>query len=216
MRHSERVQNLFSEAQHFYNNGDPGHDVAHILRVMNTCEQIGKSEGADIELLLAAAILHDVVNLPKDHPERLQASKMAAEKSRDILVRAGFADDEIVRITEVITEHSYSLDMRPTSVESAILQDADKLDALGAIGIMRAVTCGYRLGSAYYDLQDPLARSRPLDDKRFTADHFSTKLFKLPALMNTEAGRVEANRRMEFMRHFLTELWTEAGIEEQR
>lgn len=213
MKRSMRVERLYAAIKPSYQNGDPGHDVSHIDRVMATCERLGAVEGADIEILVASAMLHDVVNLPKDHPERLQASQMAAKQSLQHLQEAGFESSEIERITNIIIEHSYSLGKQPSSIESAILQDADKLDALGAIGIMRAVTCGCRLGSSYYDPQDPLAEERELNDKRNTIDHFFTKLYKLPALMNTKEGRNEANRRVEFMRQFLRELWIEAGVE---
>ncbi len=66
MKYSERIDALFSEARHFYDNGDPGHDVAHIQRVMNMCVRLAVDSDANVEILLAAAMLHDVVNLPKN------------------------------------------------------------------------------------------------------------------------------------------------------
>jgi uncharacterized protein len=202
----KRIEELFELARGFYDNGDPGHDLAHISRVMNTCCALGKAEGACLETLLAAAMLHDVVNLPKNHPERLEASRMAAEKSQGMLRAVGFSESEIERIRLVITEHSYSLGRKPSTIESAVLQDADRLDALGAIGIMRAVSCGRQLGASFYDRANFLAEHRALDDKAFTIDHFFTKLFKLPALMNTAAAKAEAERRMAFMKGFLEQL----------
>ncbi len=204
-----RIDCLFDKAKTFYDNGDPGHDIAHIVRVMKNCRLIGELEGAKLEVLLAAAILHDVVNLPKNHPERLQASQMAAKKSQAILEESGFSRVEMERISAVITEHSYSLGKKPSSIESAVLQDADKLDAIGAVGIMRAISCGNRLGAAYYDQADPFGERRSLDDKAFTLDHFYTKLFKLPELMNTKAAKMEADRRVEFMRAFVEQFTKE-------
>jgi uncharacterized protein len=205
----QRIEALFEKAKVFYDNGDPGHDIAHINRVVATCKSLSATEGADVEIVLAAAILHDVVNLPKNHPERLQASQMAAEKSKSMMSDSGFSEMEINRIATVITEHSYSLGKKPSSVESAILQDADKLDAIGAIGIMRAVSCGSRLGSSYYQEGDPFAEGRELNDKAYTIDHFFTKLLKLPDLMNTKSARLEADRRTEFMQTFLDQLKNE-------
>jgi uncharacterized protein len=205
----DRIQDLLTEAGSHYAAGDPGHDTSHIERVMRNCRTLAREQMADLEILLAAAILHDVVNLPKDHPERLQASRMAAEKSRDILLKCGFSETEAARAAEVVTEHSYSLGKKPSSIESALLQDADKLDALGAVGILRAATCGARMGASYYDQSDPFAQERQLDDKAFTLDHFFTKLFRLPELMNTEAAKAEAGRRVEFMRSFITQLKSE-------
>lgn len=201
----DRIESVIEKSKIFYDNGDPAHDVVHIARVMRLCEQIGKEEGANLEVLLAAAALHDLINLPKDHPERQFASQMAATQSMTILKESGFTDEEIEKVKNIITEHSYSLGKKPTSLESAVLQDADKLDALGAIGIMRTVTCGARFGAKYYDMADPFAKHRDLDDRSYTLDHFSTKLFKLPSLMNTNAGKIEATKRFEFMKEFIEE-----------
>jgi uncharacterized protein len=212
-----RLDQLLKKAEVFYQNGDPGHDMAHVKRVMALARRIGHSEGANLEILLPAAILHDVVNLPKNHPERLAASAMAAEKSQMILRECGYSASEITLIAQTIVEHSYSLGKKPSSPESAVLQDADKLDALGAIGTMRAVTCGAKLGSSYYSANEPIAwtetRTRDLNDKEFTIDHFFKKLFNLPDLMNTEMGRREANARVQFMRSFLTQLQNEIEID---
>lgn len=200
---------LLELAKSKYINGDPGHDYAHILRVKRICEEIGKSEKANLETLIPAAILHDIVNLPKDSPDRINASQMSANESKFILEQADFKEPEITIIRDIITEHSYSLGKKPSSLESAVLQDADKLDAIGAIGIMRAVTCGCRLGASYYDLSEPFPKSRDLDDKVFTIDHFYTKLFKLADKMNTNAGKIEAKRRLAFMNAFLDQLVSE-------
>jgi uncharacterized protein len=203
------VENLLKRAVTLYNNGDPGHDFAHITRVVRTCEILAEQEGADLTVLIPAAILHDVVNIPKHHPDRTRASQLAATEASRILAEIGYDDAAIARITSIIIEHSYSLNREPSSVESAVLQDADKLDALGAFGIMRAISCGYTFGASYYDLTDPFAKERDLDDSKFTIDHFFTKLFKLPSLMNTVAGRHEASRRVAFMQQFLQQLATE-------
>jgi uncharacterized protein len=206
---SSRVKFVFESAKAFYNNGDPGHDLLHIQRVMKSCYKIAPTVGANLEVLLSAAILHDIVNLPKNHPERLTASEMAAAKAQQILTDAGFDKDEIAKISAVIKEHSYSLGLKPSTIEAAVLQDADRLDALGAIGVFRTVSCGVKMGSAYYDEQEPFAVRRDLDDKSFTIDHFFVKLLKLPALMNTELARIEAEARVRFMRSMLGQLYSE-------
>lgn len=206
---TNRIESLFELAKSFYDNGDPSHDLLHIRRVAKTCESLAKDENANRDVVMAAAILHDLVNLPKNHPERLQASQMAAEKSRAFLRETGFSEEEIAHISQVIVEHSYSLGKQPTSIESAVLQDADKLDALGAIGILRTASCGVRMGCAYYEATEPFATARPLDDKKYTLDHFYNKLFKLPALMNTSTGKREAENRAQFMQSFVAQLTTE-------
>jgi uncharacterized protein len=194
----------------YVNNGDPGHDERHIERVLATCVRLARENPpADLMILLPAALLHDVVNVPKNHPDRLQASRQAAEMAIQMLRDNGYTEDEIGKIKQVIIEHSYSLNLRPSSIESAILQDADKLDALGAIGVMRTVTCGARMGASYYDPTQVFPETRPCDDKVFTVDHFFAKLFKLPERMNTEGARREADRRVHFMQEFLKELQRE-------
>lgn len=206
----KRIHSLLDKAQTFYvNNGDPSHDMLHIKRVMQTCEKLAREENANIEIVLAAAILHDVINVPKNHPDRARASEMAAAKAREILLDTGFSADEISHVTSAIAEHSYSAARKPTSIESAILQDADKLDGLGAVGVMRTVTTGARMNASYYNESEPLVKTREYNDKAHTLDHFFVKLYKLPELMNTKSARVEADRRVLFMKQFVEQLQTE-------
>jgi uncharacterized protein len=205
----QRFDQLFAAARPLYATDDPGHDLAHIERVLASCRQLGPAEGARLELLLAAAAVHDLVNVPKDHPDRARASELAAERARPLLVAAGFAGEELEIIARAVIEHSFSRGARPSTTESAVLQDADRLDAVGAIGIMRCLSCGALMGASYYDAADPFAARRSLDDRAYSLDHFFVKLFKLPVLMNTAAGRAEAERRVAFMRGFVAQLQTE-------
>ncbi|MCC6810529.1 MAG: HD domain-containing protein [Deltaproteobacteria bacterium] len=193
----------------YENNGDPGHDFAHVERVVMSCKRIAESVGADLSIVLPAAYLHDVINVPKNHPDRAAASAKAAEEARGILRSVGYSEPDIARIAVTITEHSYSLGKKPSAIESAVLQDADRLDAVGAIGVMRTVSCGCKMGSRYYDDAEPFAKTRALDDKKNTLDHFYVKLLKLAEGMNTEIARIEAERRTEFMRSFLSQVGRE-------
>lgn len=205
-----RFQKLIEMTRSKYeNHGDPSHDFAHITRVIQNCEKIGGTVGADLSVLRPAALLHDVVNVPKNHPDRANASRHAAEEAVGILRRADYSQQEIEKIQTIITEHSYSLGAPPSCIESAVLQDADRLDALGAVGLMRTVTCGAKMGAAYYDLSDSFAVARALDDRKFTIDHLYVKLFKLAERMNTEAGKAEALSRTDFMQAFVAQLKTE-------
>lgn len=204
---SHRLEKLSESVKQVYNsNGDPSHDFLHIQRVVANCKKIGAAEGANLELLCAAALLHDIVNLPKDHPERSQASTRAAKVSQEILKKHEFSEDEIKKVTTIIEEHSFSAGIKPSCVESAILQDCDRLDSLGAIGLMRTVTCGTLMKASYYNNEEPIAQNRPLEDKKYTIDHFYTKLFKLCELMNFESSRQEARKRTDFMKLFVEQL----------
>lgn len=206
----ERIQQLISLVKPFYSQtSDPAHDWPHIGRVAATAKLLARDENVQLECLLAAVYCHDLVNLPKDHPERKNASTMTADKAEFFLKKVGFDRHEITLIKDAIIEHSFSKGLKPSSLESAILQDADRLDALGAIGILRCASVNTQMKSRFYDLQDPLASDRELNDKEFMLDHYYVKLFKLPDLMNTEAGKIEGIRRVKYMKEFLQTLMSE-------
>ncbi len=203
---NEKLSALVKLAKPFYENQSADHDYDHIQRVMNLCLKLGEKENANLEVLMAGALLHDVVNFPKNHPKRTEASRMAAEKGIELMKEAGFEREVLDKTFNVILEHSFSLGKKPSSIESAILQDSDRIDALGAIGVMRMVSTGARFKAKYYESLDPFAKERDYDDKKYTLDHFYTKLFKLPDLMNTDSGKQEAKDRVEFMKQFVGQL----------
>ena len=200
----DRLQKLLPLVKPYYQTShDPAHDWPHIGRVAATALTIGKKENANIECLLAAVYCHDLVNLPKDHPDRKEASTLTTQEAEKHLRLSGFTDTEISLIKQAVVEHSFSKGLKPSSLEAAILQDSDRLDALGAIGILRCAAVNTQMKSSFYEPQDPLAEARELDDKKYMIDHYFTKLFKLPELMNTDAGKREGEARVEFMRDFL-------------
>jgi uncharacterized protein len=129
---------------------------------------------------------------------------LLVEKARSSYA-TGDPSHDFAHILRVI-KWCHRLGKAPSMLESAILQDADKLDALGAIGIMRTVTSGCLMGADYYDQEEPFVLERPYNDKKFTLDHFFVKLFNLPELMNTQSGKEEAIKRREFMQSFLKQL----------
>ncbi|CAI0870670.1 TPA: HD domain-containing protein [Serratia fonticola] len=190
--------------------GDDGsHDVAHLHRVWKNCRQISQDEGGDQQILCAAVLLHDCVAVEKNSPQRHLASRMAAEKASIALATLGWSDENINKTAHAIEAHSFSAAIPPQTLEAKILQDADRLDAIGMIGVARCFYIGGRMRSALYDAADPLAQQRQYDDKRFTLDHFETKLFKLQEGFQTAAGRRMAALRTERMRRFLSELLEE-------
>ncbi len=204
------LEALLAEARARDDGSDPTHDVAHALRVAHWTIRLGGAE-VDAREAIAAALLHDAVNPPKDSPERTLASGKSATLARERLPAAGFAPDAVARIADAIRDHSFSRGAVPDSPLGRALQDADRLEALGAIGLLRCVSTGVRMGGAWFHPDDPFAESRPLDDTRWSVDHFAAKLLRLPATMRTTAGRVEAERRAAFLREFLARLAAELG-----
>lgn len=193
--------------------GDAAHDLAHLQRVALSTAKILSSLASESRMRegIAAAFLHDLVNVPKNHPDRAKASELSAEAAKPILQKAGFAPEAVAEIQTAIRQHSFSRGESPSTLLAKALQDADRLEALGAIGIMRVFSTAPLMGSKYFHAEDPWARNRPLDDRQFAVDHFFTKLFRLPETMQTEAGKQEAKVRMRCMQEFLDSLGEELG-----
>ncbi|HXH75891.1 MAG TPA: HD domain-containing protein [Bacteriovoracaceae bacterium] len=205
----KRLSNLILLVKDYYSGSDPAHDWAHVGRVAKNAEFIADNENVNFECVLAAVYCHDLVNLPKDDPNRKHASTFSAKEARPFLIRSGFDASEIEEISRGIVEHSFSKGLKPSNLTAAIVQDADRLDALGAIGILRCAAVTAQMKSKFYDSFDPLAEMRELDDKTFMLDHYFVKLFKLPELMNTDKGRELAQRRVEGMKDFIQTLMQE-------
>ena len=182
---------------------DGSHDIAHILRVFKNAMQIAEAEGGNGRILAAAVLLHDCVAVEKNSPLRSQASRLAADKAATVLAASGWEAEDIAAVAHAIVAHSFSANIAPETLEAKILQDADRLDAIGMVGAARCFYIAGRLGSALYDPFDPLAQHRPLDDKAFAIDHFEAKLFKLADGFQTETGRLLARKRHERLRQIL-------------
>ncbi len=205
----QKIEQLIPLVKPYYNTTDPAHDWPHIGRVIAMARKLAKGTNANIECLLAAVYCHDLVNLPKDHPQRKEASTLAAKEAAPLLRQAGFSEEEITLIQQAVIEHSFSKGLKPSSLEASIVQDADRLDALGAIGVLRCAAVNTQMKSSFYDPFDPFAEERELNDKSFMVDHYFVKLFKLPELMNTSQAKEEGMKRVEYMKKFLKELGTE-------
>ena len=189
---------------------DPAHDLAHLDRVWVNAQAIAGDQ-TDSPVLTAACYLHDLINLPKDSADRHLASRHSATESEPILLKLGFSPARIKATQHAIEAHSYSANIPPETLEARILRDADRLDALGAIGIARTFSVSGALDRVLYDPADPFADARPLDDLRFSLDHWKVKLLNLPDEMLTDAGRQIARQRAGRMIRFLEEFGEEIG-----
>lgn len=194
---------------HATSSDDGSHDVAHLQRVWNNAAAILAEEGGDAEIVAAATLLHDCVTVEKNDPMRAHASRLAARKAEAILAELGWDPARIAAVAHAIEAHSFSAAIPPETLEARILQDADRLDAIGMVGVARCFYIAGRMGSGLYDPHDPEATTRPLDDKRFAIDHFENKLFKLAAGFQTAAGSRLAATRQARLRRFYDEFLDE-------
>jgi len=186
------------------NAADGSHDLSHIVRVWRNAVRIAGTEPkCDMEVLLAATILHDCVPVEKSSPDRPIASRLAAAKAREIVVPLGWPPSRMDGLTHAIETHSFAAGLVPETLEAKILQDADKLDAIGALGVARCFHVGGRMGGALYHPEDPGAEARPLDDRHFALDHFAAKLFKVADGFLTEEGKRMAAARTRLMTEFV-------------
>jgi uncharacterized protein len=183
---------------------DGSHDLSHIVRVWRNAARIARTEArCDLEILLAATILHDCVAVEKSSPQRSFASRLSAARARQIVAPLAWTRDRADRMAHAIETHSFSACLVPETTEAKILRDADRLDAIGAIGIARCFHLGGQMGGALYHPGDPAADARPLDDRHYALDHFPAKLFKLANGFLTVEGRRIATARATLMSGFV-------------
>jgi len=182
---------------------DGAHDLNHFERVWRNAQSLlAHYPQADALVVLAACYLHDLVNVPKDDPRRSRASRLSAELASERLAAMAFPADRIPAVAHAIEAHSFSAGVPATTLEARIVQDADRLDGLGAVGLARMFYIAGRMGSALAHGSDPLAHDRQLDDKSYSLDHIEAKLARLPGMMQTDAGRALGEARLVTLTDF--------------
>jgi uncharacterized protein len=199
--------------QRFKDYDDLAHGWEHVLRVYHLAMYIAEQEGADAFIVGAAALLHDIGRLVQQkgvpHAER------SVSESRPLLEGYSLDPTQIEAILHAIQAHSYSRGIEPRTLEAGVVRDADRLDGLGAIGILRWAISGTlkrKPATRTYHPEDPFAERREPDDKHYMLDHFFTKLLKLENSMVTETGRQMAQSRSAYMRSYLQEFKTELEL----
>jgi uncharacterized protein len=192
-------------------NPDPAHDFSHFERVVSTARRLAQEEGAEIWVVLPAAWLHDLVNVPKNDPRRSEASRLSANEALRFLEKIGYPSEYFPGIRHAIEAHSFSAAIRAETLEAKIVQDADRLDGLGAIGIARCFSVGGALQRKFYHPRF-WNLDRVTNDQEFTVDHFFIKLFKIAETLQTRAGQAEGAKRAAFMKTFIDRLSQECGV----
>lgn len=191
--------------------GDAAHDVSHLARVWACARTIAYTAGGDRLVILAACYFHDIVTLPKNHPDRAYASSLSAIKTKLIMseVFPDFSATRLQAVAHAIEAHSFSAGIAPLTLEAKIVQDADRLEALGAIGLARVFYIAGSLNQALFEPSDPFAQHRPLDDKRYALDHFQVKLLKIKKTMHTSEGRRIAEINSQYLIKYVGKLAAE-------
>lgn len=185
---------------------DPAHDLLHFKRVVKTAKEICQIEGGKLDVVAPAAWLHDFVIVPKNDSRRKIASQLSAEAAILFLKEIDYPSVHFAEISHAIAAHSFSANIEAQTLEAKIVQDADRLDGLGAIGIARCFATAGILKRPFYSEPDPFCKSRSIDDQQFTVDHFFAKLFKTAETLKTQAGRSLGAQRVEIMKQYLTDL----------
>lgn len=204
-----KVVDLLKEEIQSRLSNDSAHDFEHIMRVYKNAMKLCLKEKANPKLVLSAVLLHDVISYPKSDKKSHLSSIKSAELSKKILNNYEFSKEEIQIISDAIRDHSFSQHKKPKTLEGKILQDADRLDAIGAIGIARVFSVAGAENRPFYNKDDPFCKHRLPNDQKWTVDHFYKKLLKLESLMNTKSGKDEAKKRTKILRNYLSDLRNE-------
>ena len=207
-RWKKEIEHLLTQTMVF----DAAHDLSHLHRVTQTALQLGSQLQANLMVIYPAGMLHDCVNVDKKSALRDQGSRLSADKAVQLLRTIDYPNALLEGIHHAIAAHSFSAQIEAETIEAKVIQDADRLDSLGAVGLSRCLMLGGHWNSQLYHDADPLGATRPYDDKNYCVDHFFTKLQKIPQMMKTEPGRVEADKRWAFMQQYFDQLGREINL----
>jgi len=198
---------LIAIAKEKISRDDVSHDFYHASRVLYNAEMIATNEKADLNIIVPAALFHDIIVYPKNHPDRNKSQIESANLTSEILANIyDFPTYAIGKVQTCIRECSFSTGIIPELLESKILQDADRLEATGAISILRTYASAGIMKKTFYDPNDPFCDDRKIDTSKFALDLFYERLLKVADRMHTETAKSIAKRRTKFLNDFLNEL----------
>jgi uncharacterized protein len=185
---------------------DPSHDFQHVLRVTNLARRIASTVDADEEIVIPAALFHDIVVYQKDTEASKNESKESAEIADNVLSQIDqYPKEKISEVKICIKECSFSKGKNASSIESKVLQDADRLEATGAISIMRTFASCADMDRPFYPPEDPLCRSS-VETYRSGINLFRNRLLKVQDVLHTDLAKQFAQERAEFLEQFLDQL----------
>ena len=203
-------QQLLKVARENSHPDDPSHDFGHIQRVLNNAELIAEKEGGDLDILVPAALFHDVINHPKDDPRSDHASDESAEWTANLLRSLpAYPQEKIPAVHDAVSKCSFKKAITPNLLESKILQDADGLESTGAVSILRTFASTGQMHRPFYNDEDPFCDHREPQPVYFALDLFYSRLRKVADRMHTQTAKELAKRRHAFLAIFLNELRAE-------
>ena len=184
------------------------HDKFHVERVCNLAMRIAREENADLDVVTAAALLHDIARAMEDEGKIADHATEGARMARKILEEVGFPQEKIARVIHCIEAHRFRKGIEARSLEAKILQDADRLDIIGAIGMARVFARGGWGNKPIYDPTIP--RKEKYDGKSLTSvNHIYEKILKVKDTINTNTAKEIAEERHKFAEQFLERLLRE-------
>ncbi len=186
---------------------DVSHDFEHTYRVLLNAEKITKFEGGDLDIIIPAALFHDLVVYPKNNKKRFQSQEVSAIGAEKILKSLNeYPQEKIVFVKTAIIECSFTKGIIPERLESKILQDADKLESTGVISIMRTFSSTGQMKRPFYNTNDPFCKSRKPNNIDNALDLFYSRLLLVKDKMNTKTGKKISKQRHKALIFFLNEL----------
>lgn len=217
MKLSDYIEILKPEVVKLFKNDNSGHDISHLERTMKIALELQKHEGGDKTIIGISAFLHDVHRIMQNETKEFVSPKNSLPTILNILQKTNLSQQQINSILHCIEFHEeYNWNNKDNSkqnIETKILQDADNLDAIGAIGVVRAFSYGSAHNIPIYDESIPLKTRADFKeengDEESTVHHFYHKLFKLGDYMNTKTAKIMAKERVDFMKTFIKVLINE-------
>lgn len=203
-------EKLFKIARQKTKNNDASHNIEHALRVLKNAIRINEQECGDSDILIPAALFHDVIIYPKNHPKSNMAPDESAALTKIILSKEKkFPKNKIKFVCTAIKECSFRKNSKPNNIETVIIRDADRLEASGIIAIMRTFASVGYMGTDLYEPNDPFCEKRKPNTMKYGLDLFYERLLIIEDRVYTKTAKKIAAERSQFLKVFLDELRNE-------
>ncbi|MEA3224243.1 MAG: HD domain-containing protein [Thermodesulfobacteriota bacterium] len=197
------IEDIKAFAMDAFKGAQGSHNWEHTLRVFTLCMHIGEKEGADLEVLKIACLLHDVARSYQDESKgKICHAQKGAEIAGDLLEKYPISDEQKANIIHCIRAHRFRGNHKPETIEAKVLFDADKLDAIGAVGIARAFLFAGEVGAKLHNSHVNIEDTKPYTKEDTGYREFKLKLSRIRDRMLTEEGRRMAEERHAFMERF--------------